>query len=263
MKEVLTSILTTFAISSCLEELSKQDEPEQNQDDTASIYASIDTQSISRIDYSGFTLWMDCSKKAAFKFEYTLDHDISNLDDTSYDNSLDDDYRECQQTANSIYQSNSGIKYDSAQLVPAKHMNDDISSMENTYYMTNILPQVPEMYRGAWQETEAIAACYGKDDIVTVYGGILWELSNIDESFKVSHGINTPSHFWKMLIYQGKVLAWIIPNTQDANSLALEKYVTQPSTLLDLLEKINVDMEDTYISTLEESNTWSDIYPCN
>ena len=205
---------------------------------------------------------MDCSKKAAFKFEYTLDHDVSDFNNPSDNHSLDDDYRECQQTSASDYQISSGIKYDSAQLVPTEHMNDDTSSMNNTYYMTNILPQVPDMHRGAWQETEDIAACYGKDDIVTVYGGALWKLANIDESFKLSHGIDTPSHFWKMLIYQGKVLAWIIPNTRDANSLALARYVTQPSTILDILEKINVDIDYNYISTLETSNTWSDISLC-
>jgi endonuclease G, mitochondrial len=262
MKEVLTSILTTFAISSCLEEISKQDEPEQNQDDTASIYASIDTQSISRIDYSGFTLWMDCSKKAAFKFEYTIANLVGNASAT-YNNSLDTSYVDCQQTSSSDYQASSGINYDAAQLVPAKHMDDDTSIIQDTYYMTNILPQIQDMHRGAWQETEDIAECYGKDSTVEIYGGVLWEITHIDESFKLSHGIDTPSHFWKMLVYNDTVLAWIIPNTQDANSLALDRYVTQTSTLLDILEQINVDIDYNYISTLEESNTWSDIYPCN
>ena len=40
-----------------------------------SVYAS----EIKRIDYEGFTVWMDCDKRGAIKFQYNAQHDTGNF----------------------------------------------------------------------------------------------------------------------------------------------------------------------------------------
>lgn len=53
--------------------------------------------------------------------------------------------------------------------------------------MTNIMPQMPNMNRGAWLLTEDIAECYRDLDIVYVYGGVLWRSDYLKDDFLTSH----------------------------------------------------------------------------
>ena len=123
--------------------------------------------------------------------------------------------------------------------------------------MTNIMPQMPNMNRGAWLLTEEIAECYRDLDIVYVYGGVLWRSDDLKDDFLTSHGIHTPTDYWKILVYQGQVLAWIVPNSQDAKRSVLDNYVVNPNNLLDTLSSINVRIDDLDISSLDiSSKSW-------
>ena len=92
--------------------------------------------------------------------------------------------------------------------------------------MTNILPQAANMNRGAWYRTEKIVECYRDIDELLVLGGVLWGNNPDDDYFLASHGVVTPDAFWK-LILRGKdrVIAWVIPNSQDATQARLDAYL--------------------------------------
>ena len=87
---------------------------------------------------------------------------------------------------------------------------------------------------------------------IYVYGGVLWRSDDLKDDFLTSHGIHTPTDYWKILVYQGQVLAWIVPNSQDAKRSVLDNYVVNPNNLLDTLSSINVRIDDLDKQNIEK-----------
>ena len=191
-------------------------------------------EQVKRIDYPGFTVWIDCSRRGAIKFRYNAQHDTGNearLADFYKDTNVPE---ECQQTSTDSY----GKKYDRGHLVPANHLDYSKDAIKASNYMTNILPQTATMNRGAWLLTEEIIECYRDIDELLVIGGVIWGNNPDDDYFIKSHGVATPDAFWKVVI-RGKsgderVLSWIIPNSNEATKKNLDKYLIAP----DEIEKI-------------------------
>ncbi|WP_340124431.1 DNA/RNA non-specific endonuclease [Methylobacter svalbardensis] len=111
---------------------------------------------ILKLDYPGFTVWLDCSKHGAIKFQYVAQHDNGNA--KRYDKFFLDQNvpAECQQTTANAY----GQGYDRSHQVPANHLDASDEAIKATNTMTNILPQAADMNRGAWLQTEEIIECY-------------------------------------------------------------------------------------------------------
>lgn len=57
---------------------------------------------------------------------------------------------DCQQTSTKAY----GQNYDRGHQVPANHLDASPIAIKQSNFMTNILPQAPNMNRGAWLLTE-------------------------------------------------------------------------------------------------------------
>jgi endonuclease G, mitochondrial len=187
--------------------------------------AKTDNSKLMRLDYEGFTVWLDCSKHGAIKFQYNAQHDTGNAA-RAKDFYLDPNVpSECQQTTAKAY----GKKYDRGHLVPANHLDSSEAAIKATNTMTNILPQAASMNRGAWLQTEEIIECYRDIDELLVIGGVIWGDNPADDYFVTSHGVKTPDAFWKVII-RGKgqderAIAWIVPNSQDAKRANLDSYL--------------------------------------
>ena len=126
-----------------------------------------------RLDYEGFTVWEDCTRRGAVKFQYNAQHDTGSAkrsDNFYLDPSVPS---ECQQTRASAY----GSKYDRGHLVPANHLDSSELAIKQTNFMTNILPQTANMNRGAWLLTEEIIECYRDISelwlLVVLSGGVI------------------------------------------------------------------------------------------
>lgn len=184
-----------------------------------------DNSKIMKLDYQGFTVWLDCSKHGAIKFQYNAQHDTGNSA-RAKDFYLDPNVpSECQQTTAKAY----GKKYDRGHLVPANHLDSSEAAIKATNTMTNILPQAASMNRGAWLQTEEIIECYRDIDELLVIGGVIWGDNPADDYFVTTHGVKTPDAFWKVII-RGKgqderAIAWIVPNSQDAKRANLDSYL--------------------------------------
>jgi endonuclease G len=46
-----------------------------------------------------------------------------------------------------------------------------------------------------------------------------------NDLFVETHGIKTPDAFWKVIIRQDRVIAWIIPNSAEAKHKNLDAYL--------------------------------------
>jgi endonuclease G len=197
---------------------------------------------ILKLDYDGFTVWLDCSKRGAVKFRYNPQHDTGNA--KRYDKFyLDPNVpAECQQTSAKPY----GNGYDRGHQVPANHLDASEAAIKATNTMTNILPQAANMNRGAWLLTEEIIECYRDIDELLVVGGVVWGDNQKDDYFVKSHGIKTPDAYWKVIVrgtgQDERAIAWVVPNSQEATRKNLDKYLVSVSDIEKLTgETIPVD----------------------
>ncbi len=175
-----------------------------------------------RLDYEGFTVWLDYRERGPVKFRYNAQRDTGSAP-RAEDFKLDPNVpAECQQTSAAAY----GQGYDRGHQVPANHLDASPVAIKQSNYMTNILPQVAQMNRGAWLLTEEIVECYRDIDELLVLGGVIWGDNAADDFFVKSHGIRTPDAFWKVIVRgHGDAIAWIVPNTKDATKAKLDSYI--------------------------------------
>ena len=176
------------------------------------------------LSYPDFTIWLDCEKRSATKFHYRLGPDVGNLERTN-DYTLDPDVpKNCQQTSTNTYRyPDVGIAckkgeqkdkncFHRGHLIPYNHMDDSLIATQQSNYMTNILPQAEELNTGAWKKTEEITECYRDYSAVDIFGGPIWGKNGVELS---NHSITMPDSYWKVLIRDDKVIAWIIPNSNE------------------------------------------------
>jgi endonuclease G len=207
-----------------------------------------------KLDYQGFTLWLDCKKRGAVKFKYKVQHDIGNkpgANDFKLDPSVP---KECQQTSIAAY----GHGYDRGRLVPSNHLDYSPEAMKQSNYMTNILPQTLQMIQGAWLLTEEIIECFRDIDELLVIGGVIWGDNPADDYFVKSHGVKTPDAFWKVVIrgtgQHEQAIAWVVPNSKNATQNNLDDYLVSLGELEIITgEKIPVA---NYLKNDKPSASW-------
>ncbi|MCX7075480.1 MAG: DNA/RNA non-specific endonuclease [Methylococcales bacterium] len=216
---------------------------------------------IMKLDYEGFTVWLDCEKRGAVKFQYNAQHDNGSFPRVS-SFTLDPNVpAQCQQfTANSY-----GQNYDRGHLVPANHLDYSATAIKATNNMTNILPQAQNMNRGAWLQTEEIIECYRDISELLVIGGVIWGNNPADDYFVQSHGVKTPDAFWKVIVrgtgQSEQAIAWIVPNSKDAVRKNLDKYLVTVSDIERVTgEKIPVS---DYAKDTKPSTSWLIPQGCN
>ena len=228
-------------------------------------------------EYSFGKLWVDKNARGVSRFEYTARQDCGRLDRHGSFR-IDHKRSELQATTGRAYPkycdapkrdgkawsldglSSSQIKdqcvsvlaYDRGHLIPANHFDDNKETIKETNYMINILPQSDKMNRGAWLDTEMIVECLRDVEVVQVMGGAVYPLKSQRgkgttpaEFFTRSHGIITPTHYWKIIV--GKedglhkkdhgLMAFWMPNTVEATAKRTSEYVVSIRELERLLAK--------------------------
>ena len=178
-----------------------------------------------RLDYEGFTVWLDCKRRGAVKFRYNAQRDTGRLKRYKKFHLDPNVPRRCQQKSFRGY----GKGYDRGHLVPANHLDYSRTAIHQSNYMTNVLPQAANMNRGAWLRTEEITECYRDIDELLIIGGVIWGDNPADDYFVQSHGVKTPDAYWKVIIrgtgQDERAIAWIVPNSQNAKYGQLDSYL--------------------------------------
>src|SRR5664279_5324976 len=144
--------------------------------------------------------------------------------------------------------------YDRGHLCPAGDMTFNAEAMSETFYLSNMSPQVPAFNRGIWKSLETLVREWAEEDdsIFIVTGGILSES-------KGSIGIDrvtVPSRFYKViydLTDEKKMIAFILPNEKGMKPL--QDYVV----IVDSTQKVTgIDffpcLPDTLRNRLEETS---------
>jgi endonuclease G len=230
----------------------------------SSAFGTVEPESPSnliKLDYDGFTVWLDCSKRAPVKFRFNAQHDTGNF--PRYDTfMLDPDVpSECQQKTSKAY----GMGYDRGHQVNANVLDSSWTGIRQSNYMTNILPQASQMNRGAWLLTEEITECYRDIDELLVIGGVIWGNNPDDDYFLKSHGVKTPDAFWKVIIRgtgeNERAIAWVVPNTITATKANLDKYLVSVAEIERVTGEV-IPVAD-YAKHDKPSSSWVIPYGCD
>lgn len=141
-----------------------------------------------------------------------------------------------------------GSGFDRGHLCPAGDMKLNRVAMSETFYMSNMSPQIPSFNRGIWKKLEAVVRNWGAAEgrIYVVTGGVL-------SSFESSIGANNvtvPKHYFKVIYNpnkDGKMIAFILPN--EKSSKPLESFVVsvdeiESRTGIDFFPDLNDSLEN-------------------
>ena len=167
-----------------------------------------------------------------------------------------DDFRPDDQVNNSpqlIDYTNSG--YDRGHLVNAQDMKFDSISESESFYLTNMAPQIPSFNRGIWLQLESKTREWTMvcKELYVITGGIL------SDSIKyIGDSIPVPSCFYKIIYDRNKkrTIAFIINNTNHED--ALKKFVVsidqiEAETKIDFLYSLEDSIENRIESSIDTS----------
>jgi endonuclease G len=231
-----------------------------------------------RINYNGFTVWLDCEQRSPVMYFYIAYKDSGDEKRASkffLDKNIPE---QCQQKSTKSYSksivkthfnrlgindySDFDIAYDRGHMVPANHFDGSKKAIYQTNYMTNILPQSAAMNRGSMYQTELITECYRDINTLKVMGGPIWEGDASNDFFINSHGVKTPEAYWKVIIAPDAVISWIIPNTKEAVASNLDSYLV---SIKDIERKAGVEIpvDSADLKTVKPSSSWPIPASCN
>ena len=205
-----------------------------------------------RVDYEGYTLWLDCEKRSAVRFEYTIGKDTGDEKRKDYKKyRLDPSLGDCQQLSTKSYWKESNQTYQRGHLVAFNHLDYSPESAADANYMANILPQHKALNQEAWKVTEEITECFREFGALRVVGGAIWD---DDTRMLEVHGIDVPDYFWKVIQKEGGAIGWIIPNDNTATADALDSFIV---SLNDIEHQIGVRFSETYDGSGRPDRSWN------
>jgi len=147
--------------------------------------------------------------------------------------------------------SNSG--YDRGHMVPAGDFKCCQDLMDETFYMSNICPQVPDFNRGIWENIESrIRGWAVRDEELYVVTGPV--LSKGMETIGRYNSVAIPRSFYKIVLYypkdspkRARAIAFMLPNQalfgKRMNSYVISIDDVERTTGLDFFAKLPDDIE--------------------
>jgi endonuclease G len=109
--------------------------------------------------------------------------------------------------------------FDRGHLCPAEDMDFNASSMLETFYYTNMSPQVPAFNRGIWKVLESKVRDWAtKDTIIVITGSIV-----LKSDTTIGNKITVPSMFYKVVVSKDYKhgIGFVMKNKKDSNKLEM------------------------------------------
>jgi endonuclease G len=114
-----------------------------------------------------------------------------------------------------------GSGFDRGHLAPAGDMQWNEEAMSESFFMSNMSPQLPAFNRGIWKKLESEVRSWAleKDSVYVITGPVL---SPID-SFIGENQVGIPLHYFKVLVDLSppdhSLIAFLLPNAPSSDSL--------------------------------------------
>lgn len=156
--------------------------------------------------------------------------------------------------------------YDKGHLCPAADMKWDTEAMNETFYMSNMTPQLPGFNRGIWKKLEDQVREWAVElgEIYVVTGVVAEEGL---ETIGIHHDVAVPKYFYKIVMeyteHEKKAIAFLLPN--ESSTTMLPAYVV-PIDSIETLTRINFfpSLSDSLKHRLEDTvhlSDWDFTYP--
>jgi endonuclease G len=197
---------------------------------------------------TGYTLSYDADKKTPIWVAWELTADeVNNGTEKRADAFVPDpDVK----GAKAYTQDYTGSGYDRGHMAPAGDMKWSKQAMAESFYMTNICPQVPNLNRGDWNDLEETCRKWAKK-----YGRIYIACGPIYSSRSVkrigNHKVGVPDAFFKVVLLNvdkdPQALGFIFPNAEGNHPL--ETYLhsvdeVEAQTSLDFFPLLDDELEN-------------------
>ena len=195
-------------------------------------------------------------KRDSYVFSYNEDHEQSEW--VAYVLTKDDvKYRKYDRpyftqdplvtTGSADWKNYKNVVYNKGHLLPAADRRKNYEQYKETFYTSNISPQLPEFNAGVWNRLEEKVRYWATkyDSLYVVTGGVLEkDLPTIGYE-KVS----VPKYFYKVLMTKdaSKMIAFLVPH--EESNLPLYEFVTSVDSIekmtgIDFFEQLPKDIQD-------------------
>ncbi|MGB1093525.1 MAG: DNA/RNA non-specific endonuclease [Bacteroidia bacterium] len=149
--------------------------------------------------------------------------------------------------------------FDRGHLAPAADMAWSSVTMKESFYTSNICPQIPGFNRGIWKNLESLIRNWASDEshLFIVTGPIFKnDATQIGKTSKIS----VPSHFFKAVLDtagEDKCLAFVIPNYKSKSPI--ESYAVSVDQLEEMLGRdLFPALDDEVESRIESAYRFED-----
>ncbi len=210
------------------------------------------------LNHTGYTLSYNTSRHIANWAAYELTAEETIPFATRTDRFLPDPLLKSGSASNDDYKMSG---FDKGHLVPAADMAYSEKTMEESFYLSNIAPQVPGFNRGVWKKLEEQIRQWAVDNqaLYIVTGGVLTkELPTMG-----SNKIPVPRYFYKVILDYTepdlKGIGFIIPNK------ASKEHLQHFAVSIDSVEKVTKidffyqlpDAQERLIENTVDLSKWS------
>ena len=151
--------------------------------------------------------------------------------------------------------------YDRGHLAPAGDMKFSAQAMSESFYMSNVSPQLPGFNRGIWKKLEEQFRSWAPSShpVFVVTGPVLTDpiSSHIGQTCRIS----IPQRFYKVMLDTAspmRAIAFVLPNnssTQPLSSFAMSIDEAERITGIDFFPKLN-DPQEAKIEKTLFLNQW-------
>ena len=151
-----------------------------------------------------------------------------------------------------------GSGYDRGHLAPAADMGFTSSAMNESFYMSNMSPQLPGFNRGIWKNLEGLVRSYAKnyEKVYVVTGPVLNVIANT-----IGQQVSIPQQYYKIVLRgEGKnarMIAFLLKN--EKLNEPLSKFVVNTDfieklTGIDFFPQLPDDIEEKLEHTVDKEN---------
>ena len=151
-----------------------------------------------------------------------------------------------------------GSGYDRGHMAPSADMTFSVKTMDESFYLSNMSPQLPECNRGPWKDLEAKVRDFAikEKDVYIVTGPIL-----TDTNLKTigPNKVTVPKRFYKVVWDRTppeKMIGFILPNsgsTKRLQEFAVTVDEIELETGLDFFSELPKEQQEALESTLTVS----------
>ena len=175
-----------------------------------------------------------------------------------------DDFREDKsiKTGSAVLSDYKGSGYDRGHMAPAADFKWSAEAMSDTFYLSNMSPQVPAFNRGIWGDLEAVVRQFAVDNekIYVCTGPVL-----TDGPYKTigKNNVAVPNRYYKVILdYTDpdiKAIGFVLPNSDETEKL--ETYImsideVEEITGLDFFYQLP-DEEEAVIESSVDASKWT------